>query len=183
MSAEATGWVWKYSPYTGAELLVHLAIADVVNDTNGNEFWMSGANLAKKAKVSRSTVVTTLRDLVERGLMELVESRAHIRQPSRFRFHMPTSATSARVASAVTALADELTCAPTARSSAISAPEHARPPRANPKEITQENKTAFSTGNEKGEGHRTEPPWVTLSMTFAEWHTAGRPDAQLEVVS
>lgn len=194
MSAEATGWVWKHSPYKGAELLVHLAIADVVNDVNGNEFWMSGTNLADKAKVSRSTVVATLRDLVDRELMELVESRAHIRQPSRFRFLMPasavsalvpdnTGATSAHVASAVTALADQLTCAPTARSSAICGPEHARSPRTNPKEITQENKTAFSTGNESDEGPGSAPAWVALGMTFAEWYASGSPEPTLEVVA
>ena len=86
MSAEATGWTWKHSPYRGAELLVHLAIADVVNDVNGNEFWMSTANLAEKAKVSRSTVTATLRDLVAEGLLEVLEAGGQQRRPTRYRF-------------------------------------------------------------------------------------------------
>lgn len=144
MSAEATGWVWKYSPYTGAPLLVHLAIADVVNDTHDNEFWMSGAKLAAKAKVSRHTVTDTLTDMQARGLMEMLESGAEHRRPSRFRFLMPTSAVSAlappvdiRTASAPTAHG---TRDQRATTSAISTDSHARPPRANPKEITQEPK-------------------------------------------
>ena len=51
MSAEATGWVWRHSPWKGehAKFLLHLAVADVVNDAHGNEFWMSQANLAEKS--------------------------------------------------------------------------------------------------------------------------------------
>lgn len=89
MSAEATGWVWRNSPYTGAQLLVHLAIADVVNDVHDNEFWMSRANLALKARVARSTVTETLDDLQTHGLLLMIESGAATRKPSRFRFLMP----------------------------------------------------------------------------------------------
>jgi hypothetical protein len=86
MSAEATGWVWKHSPYEGAQLLVHLAIADVVNDIHENEFWMSTATLAAKAKVSRSTVTATLRDMSDRGLLVLLQAGGASRKPSRYRF-------------------------------------------------------------------------------------------------
>lgn len=149
MSAEATGWVWKHSPYSGAQLLVHLAIADVVNDVNENQFWMSTSALASKAKVSRNTVTTMLSDLVARGLLEMVESGAASRRPSVFRFLMP--------ASALTALApfgdNSAASATTARdmrgqrasTSAISDGSLARSPRANPREITQEPKGSPSS--------------------------------------
>jgi hypothetical protein len=123
MSAEATGWVWKNSPYKGAELLVHLALADVVNDAHGNEFWMSTGALAAKAKVSRSTVVATLRDMTERGLLVLIEPGQATRTPSRYRF---TSALSERT-------------------SAIWPSPLARSPRTNPRE-TKEQTTCAVTG-------------------------------------
>lgn len=86
MSAEATGWVWRNSPYSGAQLLVHLAIADVVNDLHENEFWMSTSTLATKAKTSRSTVVTTLSEMVQNGFLELIEAGGTSRTPTRYRF-------------------------------------------------------------------------------------------------
>lgn len=129
MSAEATGWVWKHSPYQGAQLLVHLAIADVVNDVHENEFWMSTAALAAKAKVSRNTVTTTLSDMQVRGLLLMLESGKAERRPSRYRFLMGTSAVSAL------GTRDQR-----ASTSAVSADPLARPARANPKEITEEPK-------------------------------------------
>lgn len=155
MSAEATGWVWKFSPYRGSELLVHLAIADVVNDANGNEFWMSGSNLATKAKVSRSTVTATLRDLLDRGFMVLIESGAEHRRPSRFQFLMPgpsaisglASANTGHATSAISGLVDDELDRRPVVTSAISSNSHDRTARANPKEITQEPKQKFSTGD------------------------------------
>lgn len=86
MSAEATGWVWKYSPCQGSQLLVHLAIADVVNDIHGYEFWMSTDALSKKARVARSTVTSTLADLVSAGLLGVVQAGGASRQPTRYVF-------------------------------------------------------------------------------------------------
>lgn len=100
MSAETEGWVWRNSPYRGSQLLVHLAIGDVVNDANGYEFWMSTAALAKKARVSRSTATATLADLIARDMLEMLESGASARKPSRYRFLMPPPA------SAVSGLVD-----------------------------------------------------------------------------
>lgn len=144
MSAEATGWTWKHSPFRGAELLVHLAIADVVNDAHDNRFWMSTGALAAKAKVSRSTVTTTLSTLVKVSLLEVVRAGYETRKPSEYRFLMPvdnTESTSAVVAH------DPETRALTDSSSAISAPQHARSARAIPKE-QKEPKPKFSTGVE-----------------------------------
>lgn len=91
MSAEAVGWVWNHSPYRGSELLVHLAIADVANDLHHNEFWMSTASLAKKAKVARSTVTATLSDMVKLGLLEVLEAGGPKRKPTLYRFTRPVS--------------------------------------------------------------------------------------------
>jgi hypothetical protein len=88
MSAEATGYVWKHSPYTGSQLLVHLAIADVVNDTNGYDFWMSTSNLANKARVSRSTVSVVLSDMVKRGHLAVLKAGKTERVPTRYHFLM-----------------------------------------------------------------------------------------------
>lgn len=86
MSGEASGEVWKHSPLSGSQLLVHLAIGDVVNDIHENEFWMSTESLAKKARVSRSTVTDTLRWLVDNEFLELLSAGGASRKPSRYRF-------------------------------------------------------------------------------------------------
>lgn len=86
MSAEASGWVWRYSPYKGAQLLVHLAIADVANDVHDNQFWMSTANLAGKARVSRATVTATLTEMVESGHLAVIEAGGSNRVPTRYQF-------------------------------------------------------------------------------------------------
>lgn len=73
MSAEATGYVFRASPYQGAAFAVHLAIADSVNDQHEYRFWMSIATLARKARVSERAAQYSLRKLVCDGAIELVD--------------------------------------------------------------------------------------------------------------
>ena len=88
MSAEATGWVWKHSPYTASKLVIHLAVADVVNDAHGNEFWMSQAGLAEKARTSRKSVCEWFRDAMDRGLVECVRDNSATGKPNCYRLVM-----------------------------------------------------------------------------------------------
>lgn len=86
MSAEAVGWVWKYSPMEKSGLLVHLAIADVTNDLHGNKLWCSTDTLRLKTRLSRRAVVYALDALVAQDL--LVENV----RPGRttlYQFRMP----------------------------------------------------------------------------------------------
>jgi hypothetical protein len=53
----------------GAVFLVELMIADSVNDQNGNVFWMSNENLAKKARVSRETANRCVSRLEAAGVL------------------------------------------------------------------------------------------------------------------
>lgn len=95
MSAEATGWVYRHSPYTGAGFSVHLAIADSVNDQHDNEFWMATGNLAVKARISRSTATTAVAVLVGDGYLERLDppgEPARQGRPVRYRFLMPDTA-------------------------------------------------------------------------------------------
>jgi hypothetical protein len=72
MSAEAMGFVYRHSPYTGVIFAVHLAVADSVNDQNGNQFWMSTQKLATKARTTRQSVSHALSSLVDDGwLLEI----------------------------------------------------------------------------------------------------------------
>lgn len=87
MSAEASGYVFRSSPYRGTQFAVHLAIADSVNDQHDNEFWMSLATLAKKARVSRSMVREAVIRLLRDEFLTLLET--HDRQPNRYRFCFP----------------------------------------------------------------------------------------------
>jgi hypothetical protein len=87
LSVEAMTWVFRHSPYTLGTRLVHLAIADVVNDTNGWLFWGADAGVADKAKVSRGTVVSARQKMIEDGYLEVVEE--HRGAPSVYRFLTP----------------------------------------------------------------------------------------------
>lgn len=88
MSGEATGFVWRESPYTGAAFVVHLAIADVVNDLHDNEFWMSTKALAAKARIGRATAVRVLARLTADGyLIKLTEGK-DIGAPAHYSFEM-----------------------------------------------------------------------------------------------
>jgi hypothetical protein len=60
------------SSATGAVFLVELMIADSVNDQNGNVFWMSNENLAKKCRLARETVNRTVRELEAAGVLRRV---------------------------------------------------------------------------------------------------------------
>jgi len=89
VSAEASGWAWKNSPYSGTGMVLHLAVADVVNDAHGNEFWMTQTNLAKKARCTRQTANEWLGQAVDDGLLEVVEDNRTAGKPSKFRLLMP----------------------------------------------------------------------------------------------
>lgn len=90
MSAKAVGWVYEFSPYTGATFSVHLAIADSANDQHQMELWMALGKLGRKARVSRSTVSEIVAQMTEDGFMELIEqSRGGRHKPSRYRMLMP----------------------------------------------------------------------------------------------
>lgn len=93
MSAEATGWVFKNSPYKGAAFAVHLSMADSVNDQNENEFWMSITNLGIKARVARETAARAVSQMVEDGVLELIQDNSNIGRPSRYCFLMPEGVT------------------------------------------------------------------------------------------
>lgn len=93
MSVDAIAWVWKHSPYTGDTLLTHLAIADVVNDAHGNEFWMNPINLADKARCSERTARTALRKMLDDELLVVLERGGGRGKFTRFVFLMPESTT------------------------------------------------------------------------------------------
>lgn len=75
VSAEATGWVLRHSPHRGATLLVHLAVADSVNDQYGNRFWMAKGNLAAKVRMNRKTAIGAVAELVDGGFLEVLSAR------------------------------------------------------------------------------------------------------------
>lgn len=87
MSVQALGWVFSHSPLRGTALALHLAVADSVNDQHGNELWMSQANLARKARTTRPTVNRVLAEMVDLGLLELLEEGRG--GTNRYRFLTP----------------------------------------------------------------------------------------------
>lgn len=95
MSATATAWAWRHSPYSGAQFALHLAAADVANDTHGYLLWTNPITLAAKARTTRETASRWLWRAVEEGLLEAVSDRRGerdgrgYRRASEFRFLMP----------------------------------------------------------------------------------------------
>lgn len=89
MSAEAVGWVYRHSPYSGVALLVHLAIADTVNDQHNNELWMAQATLARKVRAGRPAVNSALAKLLADGFLVLVTTGATKGKPNCYRFVFP----------------------------------------------------------------------------------------------
>jgi hypothetical protein len=73
VSAEALGWVFRHSPYRGDTFALHLAIADVANDTYQFRIWMKRAEMAQKARIGERTVTRALKKMVEDGLLELIK--------------------------------------------------------------------------------------------------------------
>ena len=64
-------WVWDNSPYDGAALLVHLALADYANDEG--ICWPSQATLAAKARCTDRYVRSVTARMVEAGFLEIAE--------------------------------------------------------------------------------------------------------------
>jgi hypothetical protein len=87
VSVEAMTEVFKHSPYTLGTRLVHLAIADVVNDGHDWLFWGAQSSLAAKAKVSRRTVMDAIDKMINDGYLALVEERPGY--PNAYRFLRP----------------------------------------------------------------------------------------------
>jgi hypothetical protein len=90
MSVEAMSWVFRNSPYNGDHLVIHLAIADVVNDVYDNEFWIKVSDLATKARCSERSIQYALRAMEKDGLILKVDSGGGRGKPSRYRFLMET---------------------------------------------------------------------------------------------
>ena len=88
MSAGAVEYVYRHSPYTGATFAIHLAIADTVNDTFNNEFWMATASLATKTRTSRRTVQKALDTLLNDEFMRVVKP-ANQHAPTTYQFLFP----------------------------------------------------------------------------------------------
>lgn len=80
-------WVFENSPYTLGARLIHLAIADIVNDDNDWLLWASQKKLGAKAMVSQPTVSGTLKRMCKEGYLELVEEGHGA--PSIYRFLRP----------------------------------------------------------------------------------------------
>jgi hypothetical protein len=85
MSAEASTYVWRHSPYTGTKFVIHLAIGDVVNDTNDNLLWMATDTIAQKTRANRRTVQRVIDEMVADGFLEPVKAATQHR-PAVYRF-------------------------------------------------------------------------------------------------
>ena len=125
-------WVFEHSPYTLGTRLVHLAIADAVNDKNDWLFWGSHAGIASMARVSRGTVVTAFNRMVDDGYLEVVEARSG--RPSVYRFIRPRVADIEQVAPEPPVGDSRTPCAVDAHPPARSTKSHSSLTQIEPKE-------------------------------------------------
>lgn len=82
-------WVFDHSPYTLAARLVHLAIADVVNDDHDHRVFIGDAKIGAKAMVSRGTVVRIKGLMVTDGYLEVLDAATGPGKFKEYRFLMP----------------------------------------------------------------------------------------------
>jgi hypothetical protein len=82
MSIRVMSDVWDLSESTGSARLVLLAIADSC-DHDGTNAWPALETIAKKTKVSRSTVKRAVKELVGLGELRVVPGPSHIRSDRR----------------------------------------------------------------------------------------------------
>lgn len=71
MSVRWIGQVWETSPYEGRRLLLHLALADFANDEGF--CFPSQKTLALKARTTEAWVSVSVKQMVNDGLLEIVE--------------------------------------------------------------------------------------------------------------
>lgn len=94
MSGKAVGWVLDNSPYVGTQRLIHVVIADVSNEENGNRLWCSQQRIADKCKCDRKTVLRCLAAMVDDGYLKLITDNSARRKPNVYEFMMPPLGTS-----------------------------------------------------------------------------------------
>lgn len=85
MSADAVGWVYRHSPYSGVTFAVHQAVADSVNDQFGNEFWLAKPKLAMKARTSVASAKRAMETMVADGYLVLLDESGG-REGSKYLF-------------------------------------------------------------------------------------------------
>ena len=90
MSLDAMDWVFQKSPYKGELMLIHLAVADGVNDMCGNLFQIDEKAVAKMAHCSVEKVQRAMRRMIHDGFVEVVQDRNMPTDNSPlYRFIMP----------------------------------------------------------------------------------------------
>ena len=70
MSIKIMSWVWDNSPYSGKQLLIHLALADFSNDEG--VCWPNQETIARKARCTVETVRTATKQMTQDKLLEII---------------------------------------------------------------------------------------------------------------
>lgn len=89
MSTEALKWVIANSPYEGAFLLVHIVIADAVDEAHENKLRLSEAALAQKARCSARTVQRAKAQMISDGFLDLIDNSHAPGKANLCRFLIP----------------------------------------------------------------------------------------------
>ena len=89
MSIELMSAVWKHSPYEGARLLLHLAMADHANDEG--RFYAGQNSLARKSRCSVEYVRQSVLQMVEDGMLIIERKGSSKGRATEYRLPPPNS--------------------------------------------------------------------------------------------
>lgn len=84
MSLKAMQYVQEHSPYRGGMYSLHLALGDTAADPD-HELWGRQQYFADKARIDRARANVYLKQMIEDGLLVLVEDHSKSRKPNRYR--------------------------------------------------------------------------------------------------
>lgn len=70
-----------HSPYTGTERVIHLVLASWANEGNDHLLWANQETIAVKAKCSTRTVRSAVKQMVDDGYLEIVETGVGKKHP------------------------------------------------------------------------------------------------------
>lgn len=179
MSGEASGWVYRYSPYNESAFQCHCAIGDAANDMHDHEIWFSVAKLAAKARCSSSSARRALHRMVVDGFLEELE----VRNGDTTRYRMLFPDVPMRFdPSAPRGIPDD---DPSHGGRGGLSPRAGDPShggrgtpltvRANTKKEPKKNRRRTRAASLESID-ACPPPWISSDMTYAEWIALGKTD-------
>lgn len=156
MSLRASADCWSASPFTQAgRFLVHLAIADVVNDLHENRLWMLRDELAAKSRQSKATATRAVSDLVAQGWLVTIDAGGGRGKPTEYHYHEGGKRPQI-----------DTVCEALNRRSGMAKPSHSEA------ETVSMSESSLSTQQKEQKERKVEPPAPASAVAASLWTEA-----------